>query len=136
FDEFITIDPMLPALGVQNLRDKPLPYAPKSAFNVAAQYSWLRALERTDVILRVDASHRSRLYFDAFESNYTSDAPLTLWNAHLRFEPSNDKGIYGVIFVKNIGDKHYSTYTQNTSLGSYAWMAQPRTYGIQVGYRY
>lgn len=136
YDEFLTMDPLNPMLGLQNLKDNPLPYAPDSALNVGVQYAWPSAIERTDIIMRVDASRRSRLYFGPYKNDIISDAPLTLWNANLRFEPSSDKGIYGVIFIKNISDRRYSAFQNSTTLGTLTYWAQPRTFGILVGYRY
>ena len=136
FDDFPTFDQMRPTLGAINLKDNPLPNAPDTSLNLAAQYIWPSAVERTDIILRVDAAYRSKMYYDAYRSDGTKDDPFTLWNAHLRFEPNGDKGVYGAIFVKNITNKRHNIYMQEAPLIHIELLAPPRTFGVQVGYRY
>jgi len=137
FDEYLTINPLQPALGIIDRSGNPLLRAPDLTFNLGLQYRWPSAFEGKDVTLRADGYHRSKIYFSAFKDDFASDETLDLWNIQLSFEPTGNSGMYGAIFVKNLTDKHYWSFCPVGSTAGYGGLvAPPRTVGAQVGYRY
>ena len=137
FDEYLTINPLQPTLGLIDRSGNPLLRAPDLTFNVGLQYKWPSAFEGKSVTLRADGYHRTKIYFSAFKDTLASDDTLDLWNAQLSFESTGNSGMYGAVFVKNLTDKHYWSFAPVGSTAGYGGlMAPPRTFGVQIGYRY
>jgi iron complex outermembrane receptor protein len=137
FDKFLAGNPMNPAEGVVDRAGNPMNRAPDSTFSFSAQYTWPSAFEGKDVTLRGDAYKRSRIYYTTFKDPYASEELGTVLNAQLSFEPTGTSGFYGSVFVKNITDNHYTEdILASSTVGYISYMAPPRTFGVQIGYRY
>lgn len=137
FDDYVTTNPLAPALGNVNQKGNPLLRAPKTTFNLGMQYTWPEVFAGNNVTLRADGYHRSRIYYTAFKDPLASEELNFIGNVQLSFEPAGNRGLYGAVFVKNITDKLYSLDILASSTGGYSGQfAPPRTFGVKLGYRY
>ena len=136
YKDFSSVDSQRPGLGVIDLRGESLPQASKWTVNAGAQYVFPAA--GGEVSLRGEMSYRSKLYFTPFNTDAFAQNGYALFNAFLNYE--NDDGrLFGGLFVKNIGNKHYwiAKHGAPVSVGAFVYgqSAAPRTAGIRVGYR-
>jgi len=113
-----------------------LPWAPKFKFNIAVDFQKsIRELGK--LMFQADYT-----YIDDYFSNANNDrdeyliAGYDLINARIGFELLN--GSWGLfLWGKNLADKLYMTYKDLSFLRTpRAWYGMPRTYGIQVSYRF
>lgn len=137
FDEFVAGNPLMPEQGEIDRAGNPLPGAPDRTVYLAAQYSWPTAFAGSDVALRGDVYHRSRVYYTAFNDLLAAERLGALADVQLAFEAAAGRGLYGKVFVKNVTDrKHVNTILASSTAGYVALYAPPRTTGVQLGYRY
>jgi iron complex outermembrane receptor protein len=137
YDEFSAANPLNPAEGVISRAGNPLPRAPHVTANLGVQYTWPSAFEGTDVTLRVDGYHRSRTYYSPFNDPLASEELGFIGNVQLSFEPAGLRGLYGAVFVRNFTDKVYHLDVQISGTAGYgSFVAPPRTYGAQLGYKF
>jgi iron complex outermembrane receptor protein len=136
YKDFSSTDSQRPGLGVIDLAGKRLPQASKWMINAGAQYT-MPGLEGS-FTARGEVSYRSKLYFTPFNTDAFAQDGYALFNTYLNYE--NDGGrLYGGVFVKNIGNKHYwvAKHGAPVSLGAFVYgqSAAPRTAGLRIGYR-
>lgn len=137
FDQYITINPLKPALGAVDQKGNPLLRAPDLTLNLGMQYTWPSAFQGKDVTLRADGYRRSRIYYTAFKDDLASEELSFLGNIQVSFEPISKAGMYGAAFIRNIGNKVYHSDILASATGGYVgYLAPPRTVGVQLGYRY
>lgn len=136
FDEYFQIDPYNLAEGLIDRAGNPLAYAPRFTVNIGMQYTWPSIFEKMDVTLRADGYRRSKVYYTPFKSEEGSEELGFLGNVQLSFESTSKSGMYGAVFVKNVSDKQYHEMVRAGSGGYASYPAPPRTYGVQVGYRF
>lgn len=113
-----------------------LPWAPEIQFNIALDFR-----KKVGHIGRLIA-HGDFAYTDEYFTNPNND-PIDflikdyyLLNARIGFEFKN--GNWGIYFwSKNLMDELYMRYKDRSGLEVHrAWYGMPRTYGIQVSYRF
>jgi len=137
FDEFLTLDPHAPGLGLQNQAGNPLPRAPNVTATLAAQYAWPVLDGGAQMRVRIEDAYRSKIYFTSFKDDLAGSPGLSIWNAMLSWESLKQAGWYGSAFVKNLTDRTYvSNIFDPQGVGYLAHFERGRTFGIQVGYRY
>ena len=137
FDNYVSTNSLNPAPGAVDQKGNPLLRAPNLTLNFAMQYTWPAAIGANDVTFRFDGYHRSRIYYTAFADPIASEKLNFLGNVQLSFAPSGDQGLYGAVFVRNITDKVYHTdILASSSAGYVGYVAPPRTFGVQLGYRF
>lgn len=138
FDKYETLDTLNPGLGVVDRKGNPLTRSPDFTLNFGAEYTWPSVFEDTDITLRADGYHRSRMYFTPFKNKENASEKLPfIGNISLSFEPNGGAGFYGALFIKNITDRVYHTLMNpSTVAGNVTIVAPPRTVGVQIGFRY
>ena len=82
-------------------------------------------------------------YFDAYNTERIAQGAYGVYNARLALDPSGKRGFNADLWVKNLANEKYLAYglDQNDSdtgaIGfDYALVGEPRTYGIDFGYRF
>jgi iron complex outermembrane receptor protein len=137
FDSYVSTNPLNPAPGAVDQKGNPLLRAPDVTVNFAMQYTWPAAIAANDVTFRFDGYHRSRIYYTAFKDSNASEELNFLGNVQLSFASPEKMGLYGAVFVRNITDKIYHTdILASSSAGYVGYIAPPRTFGVQLGYRF
>jgi iron complex outermembrane receptor protein len=137
FDNYVSTNPLNPAPGAVDQKGNPLLRAPDVTVNFALQYTWPAAIASNDLTFRFDGYHRSRIYYTAFADPIASEKLNFLGNVQLSFESPEKLGLYGAVFVRNITDKIYHTdILASSSAGYVGYVAPPRTFGAQLGYRF
>lgn len=120
----------------EQLDGSELPYAPKLSANGSIRYSqpvtgsWLASVQ-------LDFTSRSHHFGEAQNSVISRIAGYTLFNARASIE-SDDGQWSSSLWVKNLGDKLYYQYVNDLQgLGSVIRTpGMPRTYGLEVSYRF
>lgn len=111
--------------------------ASKLNLNVAADAT-LSENSAGTVDLHLDASYRSRQYFDAVNSRAFSQAGYWLANARLTFSPEN-KGYSVALFGNNLFNKQYTPYgfASRADFGYDIFMpGEGRSYGVEATIRF
>jgi iron complex outermembrane receptor protein len=131
------IDPNRVNLGLQNLSGRRLLQAPPYTVNTAAEYTWLASVGK--ISLRGEAQWEGRVYFTSFNTAEESRAPYDLLNAYLNYATLSGNWT-AQAYIRNI---------QNRTIVGTAFLAPasagyplvgsvfpPRTFGIELGYRF
>ena len=103
--------------GVQNLTDKPLPFAPEWTFNGFTGYSMPVAGDAYRVGMNLSASYRDTAFLQFPNSPFTIQSGYALVNAALSFGASDGNwqvSLYG----KNLADKEYVLLMFPTPFGT------------------
>lgn len=113
-----------------------LPQAPKYSANIGAQYTY--ALQnQTDLTLRMDYSYKSKYY--SFAANNPLDVQPAFGLLNARVSYVMPEGITLAAFVKNLTNKYYFNMREDVR-NSYdvalSWPAEPRTWGMEIGYKF
>ena len=130
-------DPALPLLTSNvNFSGKALNNAPDYSAHLSIQYKW--AVFTGNLALRAEADYSSRYYFAPDNFLVLSQGAYTKGNAFLTY--TSDQRWYATGFIRNIGDIATRSsglvnnrLTGNTVQGTYA---PPRTFGLELGYRF
>jgi iron complex outermembrane recepter protein len=137
YNEFATIDPSAPQLGVQNLSGRQLTQAPELADNLGAQYQV--PISQGEIILRGEANYVSRVFYTPFNNSAVSTPANVKANAFLTFK-TNDQHWSSSLFVRNAFNKVTianaliaSSVIADPVIGT---VSPPRTFGVTVGYRF
>jgi iron complex outermembrane recepter protein len=137
YNEFATIDPSAPQLGVQNLSGLQLTQAPELADNLGAQYQV--PISQGEIILRGEANYVSRVFYTPFNNSAVSTPANVKANAFLTFK-TNDQHWSSSLFVRNAFNKVTianaliaSSVIADPVIGT---VSPPRTFGVTVGYRF
>ena len=138
FDKFLTVDPDHPDLGEQDLGalGRTLPRSPRNSFSFRGTYSHdVGAIG--ELAWFGEVSYKSRIYHDVFNEILNSQGNFALINARISFEP-RDYGWQLALYGRNLTDKlWYQTGGRNTPFfGSMHLPAEPRTYGVELGYKW
>jgi len=104
--------------------------APKFTFNASVNYK-VPIGENGELRFTGGYSHKSRYYFEA--DNVLSQPAYDVFSASLEYAPSEHIAVE--LFMKNIGDELYNVQMV-TAAGQSALSAEPRTYGVNLKFRY
>lgn len=80
------------------------------------------------------SSYSSKYYFDP--NNRLEQDPLTLVNGTVTFRPTRYEGLYLTGWVTNATDEKYHDTIEPIQFGDFAHSADPRMYGLTVGYSF
>ena len=120
----------------QDLSGNTLPRSPKFSLGAGLQYTHDLA-NYGRLTLRGEARYQSHIWFDQFNSEHVEEDNYTLLNAFLTFESQDDRW-RAQIYGRNLTDKLYrqNVIRATSIIGTLDLWSAPRTYGIEVGFRY
>jgi iron complex outermembrane recepter protein len=133
FKDFVTRDSFRPALGDIDLSGNQLPRSPKFTSSIAAQYD-IPLASGAEIGIRGEYSHRSKLYFTPFNTDYAHGGQFDLINARLSYSAPDDRW-EAAIFGRNLTNETYEQ-TITVSGSTIVLYGPPRTYGAEVRYRF
>lgn len=113
--------------GNNGIKGNRLTYAPDRTFTVGADYR----LSGGDILLKANARHNSRVYFD--EANSIAQAPLTLVDLAGEYT-KND--INYRLFVNNVTDKEFVSYAYLGGNGIASNYGSGREIGLKVDFKW
>lgn len=119
------------------------PFAPELNGNLFVEWTAL-STSSGDLALSLTARYQSEIFFDSFNDDKTSQLPGSFLSQDAytivdgRISYTND--VYTVaLWGKNLGDKSFNSYGIDTG-GSFGYdyhiPGQPRTYGIDLNYKF
>lgn len=137
FDEYLTVDPNRPALGVLDLSGNTLAQAPDFTGFLAVQYDIPVGTGRWS--LRGEYSYTGEVYFDAYNRDgLMSQDAYGLVNAYLTYDSGGPWRVSA--FARNLGDEEYRT---GSAIAGAIWGSNvlsisgtPRTYGVRATYSF
>jgi iron complex outermembrane recepter protein len=118
--------------------------APHVSGSLAVNWRFLQ-LNAGDLHLMLDGNWYSRQYFDAQNTERVSQGPYAIANGRLSFagNRASTSGFDVGVWVKNLADRQYLQYglaQRDPSEGGlgfdYGLVGEPRTYGLDVRYRF
>jgi iron complex outermembrane recepter protein len=109
------------------------PLAPRSTLNLVAQATLPIKKENNDLILRVGMQRRGITYWHM--NNKSFQEPITLFSSRVTWAV---KKFTISIWGENLLDTKYNTeyFAKEFSGSDIRWAAQPRSFGIEFGYRF
>ena len=113
-------------------------------YNLSAGLDWRFAhLAAGDLHLAVDGNYYGKQYFDAFNTERDAQQGYGVANARVSLEAPGKRGFGAGIWVKNLSNTKYLASAINQADGDtgqlgfdYALVGEPRTYGLDVTYRF
>jgi outer membrane receptor protein involved in Fe transport len=113
-------------------------------YNASLDADWRIAhLTAGDLRLFVNGNYYGKQYFDAFNTERDAQGAYGVANARLSFESIGKHACAIGAWIKNITNRQYLAYALNQkdadtgALGfDYALVGEPRTYGVDVTYRF
>jgi outer membrane receptor protein involved in Fe transport len=123
-----------------NLAGDQLIQAPDANGSLALNWRFWQ-LDAGDLHLMLDGNGYTRQYFDAQNTQRISQASYAIANGRLSFAGSrgSTSGFDVGLWVKNVADRHYLQYAinqQDPEGFDYGLVGEPRTYGMDVRYRF
>ena len=116
-----------------NVAGNVLPRAPKWTGNLTGRYDF--NLGEANSSIMVNYTYRGAQYFNPDNRENSHQGGYGLWNAAWNFDISENWGV--ALYGQNLGDKTYATMRGISFLGvPFSLLAQPRTYGVEVSFRY
>lgn len=138
FTDFLSVNPLFPAAGEEDLSGNVLPGSPKYAFVVGAQYALPVGGDGQEIKLNADASYQSRIHFSEFNDDQLSQKGVTKVNASIRYDSGDSWTVS--LWGKNITDENTAN---NKVLGIQLWgfpiygaIDAPATYGGTIGFKF
>lgn len=138
FTELMLQDPKFPALGIQDLEGRSLPRAPEYKLAAGVEYR-LPVRDWGELTLRADYAWQDKVYFSTFNVAQLSQGSYEWLKTRATFA-TPDRRWQVAVFVDNVTDEKVitnATFTgdiiDSIAVGN---MAPPRTFGIQVDYRF
>ncbi|MGE3691852.1 MAG: TonB-dependent receptor [Novosphingobium sp.] len=104
--------------------------SPEFTFNANVNYT-LPVGDKGELRFTGGYSHKSRYYFEP--DNVLSQPSYDVFNASIEYMHNDRIGIE--LFMKNIGDEQYNVQMV-TAAGQSAIAAEPRTYGVNLKFKY
>ena len=113
-------------------------------YNASLGIDW-RLMETTagDLRFMIDGNWYGKQYFDAFNTERIAQGAYGIENARLSLNGSAKHGLGAGLWIKNITNEKYLAYGLNQKdkdtglLGfDYALVGEPRTYGVDLTYRF
>jgi len=139
YDEFDSQDPSNAALGVQDLAGNQLTRSPELKFHLGAQYEWQLDDGLGSLTARADFSWVDEQYFRAF--NLETDKADSYHRTNVRLQwDSSDTHWQAELYVLNLEDDYILSNLvvagPNEGFGRVASYLDPRTYGVEISYRF
>jgi len=136
FDEYETVDPVFPELGVQDVSGNRLPQAPEYTGNIGAEYR-IGLSDGGDLTLSGRASYQSKIYFNGLEFERGAQDAYTVVDARVTYSSPGER-FFVNLWGKNLTDEDILTTTFPIPLSGaiVATWAPPRTYGVTAGYNF
>lgn len=133
-EEFQSFDTAYPAAGIQDLSGKSLPSSPKYTVLAGLDYDLETGLG--PLTLRGEVFTSDSYNFRVFENPEDEQDSYTLLNLYATYNSPSDT--YSVrAFVKNATDEDYYKFLLFSPLtGPAGEYAAPRTWGVELGYRF
>lgn len=134
YDEFVGLD--LTGDGVPDpdlARRLRFQRVPKYTFNGAISYAFDLG-NHGSLTARTSYSWRSRLFTDLVNTPQLVVPSHGVWDASLTWEPSSRWRV--TAFGRNIGNTNYWDLGLTLPFGYIAYGGEPRTYGVEVGFRF
>jgi iron complex outermembrane receptor protein len=130
----ITLNPNTGLL--QDVSHNYLPRAPKTSLTAGVEYT-LPNQDNGRFTLRGEMKYQSNTYFSFYADPEVAQKGYSLFNARLSYE-SPDQKWYGAVYGQNLTNKLYrSSIIQSQSLiGTLQFFGPPRTFGLEVGYKF
>lgn len=137
YEDYVSVDPARALLGPIDLSGNELYQAPGYTVNLAASYTIPTAFG--EFTLRGEGRWIDQVYFTPFNLEHVSQPAHEVFNAFLLYE-APDGAWNGSLFVRNIGDDQtISSALVGSGLVGFPLVGSydpPRTYGVQIGYRF
>lgn len=137
YTRFETQDPARAALGLLDLAGNELNQAPSYSVSLSAEYT--APVASGELTLRGEGHFVDDVYFTPFNLSYVGQPSYEKFNLFATYEPSEGNWTLQ-LFARNIGEKiTRASAVVGSGLagfpisGSYA---PPRTYGVEIGYRF
>jgi iron complex outermembrane receptor protein len=113
-------------------------------YNASVDLDWRFAhLTAGDLRLFVDGNYYGKQYFDAFNTERDAQGAYGIANARMSFEGTGKHQYVLGAWIKNLTNRQYLAYALNQkdadtgALGfDYALVGEPRTYGVDLTYRF
>ena len=125
-----------------SLANNKLFQAPDTSLNMSVDWKFLH-LTPGDVRFHIDGNYYSKQYWDPRNVERVAQSGYALANARLSFDGTQKPGFQAGLWVKNLTNKRYNTYElaeRNPVDGGFgedqALAGEPRTYGVDVTYRF
>jgi len=116
-----------------NVAGNVLPRAPEWTGDLTGRYQFNLGEARSS--LRVNYAYRGAQYFNPDNRENSYQGGYGLWNAAWDIDINESWGV--ALYGQNLGDKTYATMRGISFLGvPFNLLAQPRTYGVEVSFRY
>jgi len=120
---------------VEDLTGNRLNQSPRFKGNLGASWTWSLG-DAGDLTLRGEYSHSGDYFFTQFNNPSVAEDGYELWNAFLTYASADERWEIAA-WGKNLNDEvHYVQAFNTGGLGTRAWLAAPRTYGVRIGFRY
>ncbi len=132
YDEFISVD------DAQDLSGNNLTRSPKNTFSLAAEYK-MELGSGGELLLRADYSHQDKLFITPENRPLDTLDSYNLLSARITYQTAGNISLS--LFGKNLTDEEYQLHifdvdsVDRNNIGS-AVYADPRIWGITVGYKY
>lgn len=138
YGEFFDDDPYtIVDESEEDLSGNRLNKSPRWSGNVGAKVSHITRTG-SEVSARVEWSYTDEMYYDQFNHDFALAEEYEVWNLFLSWDLP-EHGLVFRGFGKNLTDEEYISgqFTASALVGSpYAYYGAPRTYGLEVEYRY
>lgn len=133
-------DPDLPLIDGQpqliELSGSTLPHSPKHTLFLGAQYSIPLTDDAGSITLRGEYSLRSKMYFTPINIRTAGERTTNIVNASITYEDASERWRASV-FGRNLTDVRYiQTVIKSPVNGITGVPAAPRTWGVEVGYKF
>jgi iron complex outermembrane receptor protein len=137
YASLLEVDPMEPALGLQDVKGHQLDRSPKASGNVGIQYRTDKIDGVGRITVRADTYLTSRSYFREFNLPQDSQGGYHLANLNIVWD--SPKETYSArLFVSNLTDVHYVTSLSSSNLVG-TWFGNwgaPRQIGLELRARF
>lgn len=133
-NKYLELEPGTEAAGVEK-GDK-LPQSPKWTLNLGVQYT-VPLESGASITARVDYSYKSTFYFFAANNPLDVQKPYGIVNTRLGFETPSGLSVAG--YVQNLFDKFYYSQREDVRTSydvALSWPAPPRSWGVELGYKF
>lgn len=138
FDDYSTVNPKTPQLGVLDLSGNPLAKSPEFKVNAGIEYR-LTVGTLGKLILRTDLSWQDKVYFTQYKFDGAAEGEYWWAKARASFEPT-ESNLKVALFVDNIFDEEVAAniniagdFDRSRGFGN---LMPPRTYGIEAIYSF